>query len=51
MKNPELAEKRRVELLSYIRELVERRDTRNAQEVIEFLELDEFAPEILISKP
>jgi hypothetical protein len=30
---------------------VQRRDLRNSQEVIEFLELDEFAPEILIQKP
>lgn len=31
--------------------LIERRDTRNSQEMIEFLDLDEFAPEILIQKP
>ena len=51
VKGQEQQEKRRMELVNYLRVLVERRDTRNSQELVEFLDLDEFAPEMLISKP
>lgn len=47
-KNHEQLERRKHELDTYLKELIERRDTRNSQELIEFLDLDEFCPEILI---
>ncbi|TNV82742.1 hypothetical protein FGO68_gene9612 [Halteria grandinella] len=50
-KNHEQLEKRKHELDTYLKKLIERRDTRNSQELIEFLDLDEFCPEILIQKP
>ena len=44
-------ERRRQELNSYIKELINRKDTRNSKEVINFLGLDKFSPEILYQKP
>ena len=35
----------------YLRDLINRQDTRNAREVIRFLHLDRFAPELLVFKP
>ena len=51
VRNHDQLEKRRQELTLYLRELVNRRDTRNSKEVIKFLHLDKFAPELLIFKP
>ena len=42
---------RRKEFDTYIAALIKRSDTRNDKKVIEFLELDQFAPELLIKKP
>jgi hypothetical protein len=46
----ELQERRRM-LVSFLRQLINRRETRNSQELIEFLDLDDFAPDTLIKKP
>jgi hypothetical protein len=44
-------EQRRLLLVRFLRDLIDRRETRNSQELIEFLDLDQFASEILIKKP
>jgi hypothetical protein len=44
-------DRRKNELNVYIKELVNRKDTRNSKEVIKFLELDKYAPENLFTKP
>ena len=51
IKDPTELEQRRLLLVRFLRDLIARRETRNAQELIEFLDLDQFAPEILIKKP
>jgi hypothetical protein len=42
---------RMLELENYLRELISRKDTRNCTELIEFLELERFAPETLYNQP
>ncbi len=44
-------ERRKAELSNYMQELVRRSDTRNSKELVKFLELDKFAPEMLIHRP
>ena len=51
VRGQEAQDRRKQDLDTFLKDLIQRRDTRNSQEVIEFLELDEFAPEILIQKP
>lgn len=51
MRSSDHLDRRRQELNQYIKEIVNRRDTLNAKDVIKFLELDKFAPEVLIRKP
>ncbi len=49
--NPFMSEKdlnlRQRQLENYLRELISRKDTRNSTELIQFLELNAFAPETL----
>jgi hypothetical protein len=51
VKDAEKMEERRESVVTFLRELVDRREIRNSQEVIEFLDLDDFCPELLIKKP
>ncbi len=38
-------------MTAFLRGLINRRDTRNSKDVIKFLEIDKFSPEVLIKKP
>ena len=49
--DPDELQARRLEIVNFLREIINRREIRNSQEVIEFLDLDDFAAEILIKKP
>ena len=51
VKSHDHLEKRRLELTNYLKELIDRRDIRNSIELIKFLKLDMFAPELLINRP
>ena len=51
LKDIDKMEERREAVVTFLRELVDRREIRNSQEVIEFLDLDDFCPELLIKKP
>ena len=51
VRSNESLERRRAELNTYIRELVNRKEIRNSKELIKFLDLEKFAPEILYNKP
>ena len=42
---------RQAGLESYLRMIVNRKDTRNSEPVIEFLNLNDFCPEILFNVP
>eukprot|EP00347_Sterkiella_histriomuscorum_P007307 403349456 len=51
IKSQDSLHRRRQELNDYIKGLVNRKDTRNIKDLIKFLELDKFCPELLIKKP
>ena len=51
VRSQEALERRKNELNVYMKGLIKRRDTRNSKELIKFLDLDKFAPELLYKKP
>ena len=51
IKSTEQLERRKAELTAYMKAMGNRRDIRNSVDFIKFLELDKFAPEVLIKKP